>query len=262
MVNSKVESCLHRALPGSDWSMRQHGVNANGILLHILHDVVQNFHLIAIFKLCTCRVCSKYAYCCWFCVLLLLGLRGLLWSILSYHPWLSYGVINLGRHCYRCWLVSWRLQTITCFNSLRPSDAYMRRQPRTSMLQIMACRLLGAKQPLPELYWNIATLGCKLQWNFNRNSFIFIQKNAFENVVCQNGGHLSRRYELSLTADQCTLLAFAWDGILPAMLKILVTNKIYFINVHSKRDSDPPEAMNQWCSKTHLVFSSSSKSGR
>ena len=27
------------------------------------------------------------------------------------------------------------------------------------------------------------------QWNFNRNSNIFIQDNAFENVVCQYGGY-------------------------------------------------------------------------
>ena len=29
----------------------------------------------------------------------------------------------------------------------------------------------------------------KFQWNLNRNSIIFVQENAFENVVCQNGGH-------------------------------------------------------------------------
>ena len=34
-------------------------------------------------------------------------------------------------------------------NSLRPSDAYMRRQPRPALVQILACRLFGAK-PLPE----------------------------------------------------------------------------------------------------------------
>ena len=35
--------------------------------------------------------------------------------------------------------------------------------------------------------WNVVnwTLGNKLQWNFNRNSNIFIQENAFENVVCE-----------------------------------------------------------------------------
>ena len=29
------------------------------------------------------------------------------------------------------------------------------------------------------------TLGNKLQWNFNRNSNIFIQENVFENGVCE-----------------------------------------------------------------------------
>ena len=35
--------------------------------------------------------------------------------------------------------------------------------------------------------WNIVdwTLGNKVQWNFNPNSKIFIQENAFENVICE-----------------------------------------------------------------------------
>ena len=40
-------------------------------------------------------------------------------------------------------------------NSLRPSDAYMHPQPRTSLAQIMACRLFGAKplsEPMLEYY--------------------------------------------------------------------------------------------------------------
>ena len=32
-----------------------------------------------------------------------------------------------------------------CCNSLRPSDAYMHHKPRPSLVQIMACRLAGAK---------------------------------------------------------------------------------------------------------------------
>ena len=35
------------------------------------------------------------------------------------------------------------------FNSLRPSDAYMSQLTRPSLVQIMACRLVGAK-PLSE----------------------------------------------------------------------------------------------------------------
>ena len=36
-------------------------------------------------------------------------------------------------------------------------------------------------------WWNIVnwTLRNKLQWNFNRNSNIFIEENTFENVVCE-----------------------------------------------------------------------------
>ena len=36
------------------------------------------------------------------------------------------------------------------------------------------------------------TLRNKHQWNVDRNSNIFIWKNAFESVVCQTGGHLAR----------------------------------------------------------------------
>ena len=38
----------------------------------------------------------------------------------------------------------------------------------------------------------IEPLGKKLQWNFNRNSNIFIQENAFESVVCEMAAILSR----------------------------------------------------------------------
>ena len=56
----------------------------------------------------------------------------------------------------------------------------------------MTCRLDGAK-PLSEPMLEYCPLDpkeqIKFQWNFNRNSNIFIQENAFENVVGENGGH-------------------------------------------------------------------------
>ena len=51
--------------------------------------------------------------------------------------------------------------------------------------------LAGAK-PLSEptlVYIVNWTLANKLQWEFNRNSYIFIQENAFKNVVWKNGVH-------------------------------------------------------------------------
>ena len=63
------------------------------------------------------------------------------------------------------------------------------------------------KKPNPCQCWNIVnwTLRNKLQWNFNRNSYIFIQENAFENVVWKMAAILSR--------PQCVkffLLRVAW----------------------------------------------------
>ena len=44
--------------------------------------------------------------------------------------------------------------------------------------------------------WNIVNLTprYKLQWNLKRNSCIFIQENAFENVVCEMASTFSRPY--------------------------------------------------------------------
>ena len=49
--------------------------------------------------------------------------------------------------------------------------------------------------PAPSHYWNQCWLiviwipGNKFHWNLTRNSTIFIQQNAFENVGCQKGSH-------------------------------------------------------------------------
>ena len=82
-------------------------------------------------------------------------------------------------------------------NSSPPSAAYMRQWTGSALVQVMACRLFGAK-PLPEpmLFFVKWTPGNKFQWNLNQNSVIFIQENAFslkenafEIFVCQYGGH-------------------------------------------------------------------------
>ena len=79
---------------------------------------------------------------------------------------------------------------VIMFNSSPLSAAYMRRWTGSALVQIMACGLVGAKPYLNQcsniVYW---TPGNKFPWNSNRNSIILIQENAFEIVVCQNGGH-------------------------------------------------------------------------
>ena len=57
----------------------------------------------------------------------------------------------------------------------------------------MACRLVGAK-PLSNQCWNIVYSNTrnKFQWNTERNSYIFIQENSFDNVVYKIAAILSR----------------------------------------------------------------------
>ena len=71
-------------------------------------------------------------------------------------------------------------------NSSPPSAAYMRQWTRSAVIQIMACRLFDAK-PLSKPMLGYCQLDPwnKLQWNFNQNTNIFIQENAYENVVCE-----------------------------------------------------------------------------
>ena len=85
----------------------------------------------------------------------------------------------------------WHCQVI---NSLRPSDAYMRQETNHHWF-----RKWLVAWPAPSHYlnqcWIIvnSTLRNKLQWNFNRNQYIFIEGNALENVVCKMASISSRR---------------------------------------------------------------------
>ena len=72
------------------------------------------------------------------------------------------------------------------FNSLRPSDSYLR---QLSDHHCFRWRLVAWSAPSHYLNqcWNIVnwTLGNQLQCNCNPNSNIFIQENAFKNVGCE-----------------------------------------------------------------------------
>ena len=84
-----------------------------------------------------------------------------------------------------------KLQTL--FNSLRPSDAYMRWQTNHHWFRPWLVAWTAPSHDLNQR-WNMVneTLTNKLQWDINRNSYIFIQENALENVVCEMASILSR----------------------------------------------------------------------
>ena len=77
------------------------------------------------------------------------------------------------------------------FNSSPPSAAYMHQWIRSSLVQIMASCLFGAK-PLPKPVLGYCQLDpYKLQWNNNQNTKLFIHENASENTVCEMAAILS-----------------------------------------------------------------------
>ena len=101
-----------------------------------------------------------------------------------------------------------QLQRWVWFNLLRPSDTYMRQQ--TNMFfYTMACRLVDERQYLKQ-WWNTinSNLGNKVKGNLKQNWYVFIHEYAFENIVCELAGILSRSqcvkviYTLSLLPRQ------------------------------------------------------------
>ena len=87
----------------------------------------------------------------------------------------------------------WYLLSISFLNSYSPSAVYMHQRMGSTLVQIMACCLLGTK-PLSKWMLVIVnwTLGNKLQWKFNQNFNFFIHENAFENVICKMEAYFSR----------------------------------------------------------------------
>ena len=77
-----------------------------------------------------------------------------------------------------------RIKTKSIFNSWRPSDAYMRHQIKQTLAQMMACRLFDTKPYLNQCCIIVSWTHRHIRQSNNiENSNIFIQENAFENVV-------------------------------------------------------------------------------
>ena len=70
-------------------------------------------------------------------------------------------------------------------------------------------------------WWNIVnwTLRNKFQWNFNRNSNIFIQENALENVICEMASILSR--------PQCVKWETPYSVNVRHYIAVYITYQIY-----------------------------------
>ena len=120
-----------------------------------------------------------------------------------------------------------RISVVSIDNSSPPSAAYMRHWIRSALIQVIACRLFGAK-PLPDQCWPIVnwTLGNKFQWNSNRNSIIFIYKNTFEIVVCEKGRPFCPGRDELITWGPHSLVS---DVVIAPMLLALTTQYVLFL---------------------------------
>ena len=102
-------------------------------------------------------------------------------------------------HYYYCWYMINKYHMLYRFPKFGiihitfcpPSTAYMGQWIGSALAQITACRLLGDK-PLSEPILEYSHISIKFQLNHQGNLYIFIQQNAFENVVCEMGAILSR----------------------------------------------------------------------
>ena len=85
--------------------------------------------------------------------------------------------------------------------------------------------------------WNIvdSTLGNKLQWNFNRNSNIFIQENAFKNVVCELASIcLGLNVLTSVRSNLCEKPLDISDGSSSLMVLVILLKSYWGITVLEK----------------------------
>ena len=97
--------------------------------------------------------------------------------------WNVFIVVNVTRLLSRRYNCQWR------FNSPPPSVAYMGRWTGSVFVQVMACRLFGAK-PLPEPVLTYCQLYPKNKFPWNSN--ICMKENAFEKVGCKMAVILAR----------------------------------------------------------------------
>ena len=80
-----------------------------------------------------------------------------------------------------------------------------------------------------EQSWNIVNWipRNKLQWNFNQNSSIFIQENAFDDVICKVSSILSRPQLLTLNG--------LFDAVFHECDPIPLHNMVHFIINKAKK---------------------------
>ena len=113
------------------------------------------------------------------------------WLIISGFNWLR----AISQETFQPSVIKIRLENAygQWINSLRPSDPYMLQQTNQHWFRQWLVAWSATSHYLNQC-WDIVnwTLRNKLQWNFNRNFNIFIQKNSFDSIDCGMAAILSQ----------------------------------------------------------------------
>ena len=111
----------------------------------------------------------------------------------------------------------------------------MRKWTGSALVKVMACHLAAPSHYLNECWLTINwTPGNKLQWNPNRNSVISIQENAFEIVICQNGGHFLQGWLWWVNNEIWSITIFIYIWILPFNLLVSLFKQDLFTSFKSR----------------------------
>ena len=94
------------------------------------------------------------------------------------------------------------------------------------------------------------TLRNKLQLNFNWNSYIFIQENALDKVVCKMAAILSQPQWVNLTKSASYLVSVSKHGV----SVVSTLEKIAHNSEKIARISDPPPVTNRFLSPRRAVM--------
>ena len=147
---------------------------------------------------------------------------------------------------FHWYLILWAMLShiVLWFNSSRPDDIIWHHGFWQALVQVMACCLTAPSHNLNQS-WCICIVNLALrkifQWDFIQNSNIFIQENAFQNVVCNMAAILFRLHCVNVTPLQPVISCKTGDIANPlhvSSLVMTITIEVNFIHFYLVNISD------------------------
>ena len=148
-------------------------------------------------------------------------------------------------------------------NSWWPADTIWHKWTRTSPVQVMTCHQFSTK-PLPEPssadFLSIISLGTnRLQGYVNQDTMIFIQENAFQNVICKSWAFLFRPYVYNVNQANRWVISHGLTGSLNFYWACWGLTDIVTLPAQSpmKNKSLSCQQLTHWGRVTHICISES-----